>query len=307
MSFDTKYRPRVYADVLGQDANVEILRRYLASGKGLHQSYLFAGGFGSGKTTLGRILARALLCLAPLPNGEPCDQCESCRSLLEHGTSMDFYEIDAATHSGKAEIQKIIEEIQYDTFSGRRRIYLFDESHQLSLQALDALLKPMEDMVAGTLNKRLICIFCTTEPEKMRPTILSRCAPAFIIQPVSPQGVAKRLAYVCQQEGIIYEQDMLVLIAETVECHIRDALKALEGISMLGAVNLENTTKYLKLDLNSLYLDVLEGLGGDLEKSLIAIKQVLEKASPVTCYERLADISILAYQAGLQVGSLPRT
>jgi len=124
MSLDTKYRPTTFNEVLGQSSTIKVLRRFVSSGLGFHQSYLFAGPFGSGKTTLGRILGRLLLCEAPV-EGNPCDACSSCRSLLDRGTSDSLIEIDAATNSGKAEIKKIVEEIEYSTFSGRKRIYLF--------------------------------------------------------------------------------------------------------------------------------------------------------------------------------------
>lgn len=112
--------------MLGQRGTVQILRQFVKTGAGFYQSYLFAGPFGSGKTTLGRILARALLCEAPV-EGEPCDACTSCRSILDNGSSDNFVEVDAATNSGKADVKRITEEIEYATFSGRRRLYLFDE------------------------------------------------------------------------------------------------------------------------------------------------------------------------------------
>ncbi len=296
MSFDTKYRPFKFDDVLGQDATVRILRRFLATGTGLKQSYLFVGPYGSGKTTLGRILARGLLCEHPTPEGDPCDQCASCRSFLEEGTSFDFVEVDAATNSGKDDIRKITEEIQYSSFTGRRRIYLLDEAHQLSSSALDALLKPLEEDIPGTGEKRLVCIFCTTEPERMRATIFSRCAPVFVIQPVPPDGIAKKLAYVCQQEGIPYEEDMLRVIAEITECHIRDALKAVEGVALLGGVTRENVTTYLHLDLHNTYLDLLECIGKDLPAAMRMTQGLVDRVSPATIYTKLADLCILAYQ-----------
>ena len=301
MSLDTKYRPLRFSDVLGQEGTIKILRRYVATGAGMYQSYLFAGPFGSGKTTLGRILARSLLCTSPTPEGDACDKCENCVSLLENGVALDFIEVDAATNSGKDEIRKINEEISYDSFTGKRRIYLFDEAHQLSRDALDALLKPLEENVPGTQDKRLVCIFCTTEPEKMRATILSRCAPVFVIRPVSPVEIAARLEYVCKQENIEYDPEMLKLIAEMVECHIRDALKAIEGVSLLGPVNKENVSAYLHLDLNAAYLAALENIGTDLGAALEALKSVLDRTSPVTCYEKLAEISMLAFQMTLGV------
>lgn len=113
--------------MLGQDATVKILRQFIVGGAGFHQSYLFAGPWGSGKTTLGRLLARALLCQTPKPTGDPCDTCPSCLSILETGTHTDFVEVDAATNSGKDNIRRLLEELTYTTFSGGRRIYLFDE------------------------------------------------------------------------------------------------------------------------------------------------------------------------------------
>lgn len=298
MSLDTKHRPLTYADVLGQRETIQILKQYVASGAGFHQSYLFAGPFGSGKTTLARVLARSLLCSNPV-EGEPCDQCISCRSILDGGTSPDFFEIDAATNSGKDSVRKIVEEVQYSTFSGKRRLYLLDESHQLTKDALDALLKPLEDTVPGSQDKSLVCIFCTTEPERMRNTILSRCAPAFVIRPVAPEQVGERLAMVCEKEGIPYERPALDLIGEITECHIRDALKAVEGVSMMGGVTVTNVAKYLHLDYSSTVLEILSTLKTDLATSISKAAELLKTMSPITAYEKLAEMSMLAYRASL--------
>jgi DNA polymerase-3 subunit gamma/tau len=214
-------------------------------------------------------------------------------------------EVDAATNSGKADIKKLLEEISYTSFSGKRRLYLFDEAHQLSKEALDALLKPLEDDLPGSEDKRLVCIFCTTEPEKMRQTILSRCAPIFRVAPLSPEVVADHLAAICDKEGITYERDMLPLVAEITECHIRDALKAIEGVSMLGSVDRASVTSYLHLDLNASYLEVLEALGSDLGKVIATIEETLQRTSPATCYERLAEVSMLAYMVSLGAGKPP--
>jgi DNA polymerase III subunit gamma/tau len=292
VGLDTTYRPARYADVLGQDATIRILKRFISTGKGWAQGYLFAGPWGSGKTTLARLMARAMLCEAPTPDGEPCDACFSCTSLLTTGSSLDFTEVDAATNSGKESIQRIVEEIQYNSFSGRRHLYLFDEAHRLTPQALDAMLKPMEE-------GKLICLFATTEPEGMAETVFSRCAPAFVIQPVTPEKIAERLAWVCEKEGIEADREMLVTIAEMKECHIRDCLKAVEGISMLGAISKENVVSYLHLDQSDGFLDVLESIGVDFPKSITAVKGLLKSLSPVTCYEKLADLAMLAYQNNL--------
>ena len=300
MALDTKYRPRTYGDVLGQQATVSVLKQFVVEGRGYHQSYVFCGQHGSGKTTLGRILARALLCEAPV-EGSPCDECSSCRTLLDGHTHECFVELDAATKSGKPDLARILEDMQYSTVSGKRRIYLFDESHRLSKQALDALLKPMEDNSPGSEDKRLVCIFCTTEPEKMVGTIFSRCAPAFVIRS-APQGeIVERLNEICGQEGIEAEADALDLIVEQSESHIRDALKMVEGVSMLGAITSKTVASYLHLDANDGVLDLLEALGKDLATAVARATDLSMALSPSAAYERMAEASMLAYKVHLGV------
>ena len=304
MALDTKYRPLTFDDVIGQDSTIQILKEYVRSGAGFHQSYLFSGAWGSGKTTLGRIHARALLCDKPV-EGAPCDQCHSCRSILLGGSSENFFEIDAATNSGKDSIKKITDDLQYTTYNGKRRIYLMDEAHRLSKDALDALLKPLEDTVPDGEDKLLVCLFCTTEPEAMRHTILSRCAPAFVIRPVTPEQLADRLVYVCEKEGIPYEREALVLIGELTECHFRDALKAIEGVSMLGGVTTANAAKYLHLDYASSVLEILSSIRDDLPQALKKAEALLKTMSPITVYERLAEMSMLAFRASLEGAHIP--
>lgn len=303
MGLDTKYRPHTFDDVLGQESVIKVVKRFVETKQGFQQSYLFCGPYGSGKTTLGRILARALLCDNPV-NGCPCDKCDSCLSMLSNSHEC-FIEVDAATNSGKGEIKKIVSELEYSSFSGKKTLYLFDESHQLSKDALDALLKPLEENMRGSEDKKLVCIFCTTEPEKMRATILSRCAPAFVIHPLSPQVIADRLEYVCKSENLTYDKEVLPLIAEITECHIRDALKAIEGVSMLGDINKENVNKYLHLDLNNLFLEVIDNLESDLDSTIRSLKQILQRTSPSTCYERLANVSLFAYKVALGLSKAP--
>jgi DNA polymerase III subunit gamma/tau len=269
-----------------------------------HGEMFSANGFMNHNTTLARVLARALLCEAPV-GGEPCDRCSSCKSILENGSSTDFFEIDAATNSGKDSVRKIVDEIQYSTFSGKRRLYLLDEAHRLSTDALDALLKPLEDNYPGTQDKLLVCIFCTTEPERMRQTILSRCAPAFVIRPVSPSQVGGRLVTICEKEGIPYEREALDLIGEITECHIRDALKAVEGVSMLGSVNVPNVSQYLHLDYAGSVLDILARLKSDLPGAVSKAEGMLKSMSPITLYEKLADMAMLAYRSSLGAVVIP--
>ena len=296
MSLDTKYRPIKYSDVLGQKTSVKTLKGLVSSGAGWRQSYLFAGPYGSGKTTLGRILARALLCESPV-DGEPCDQCDSCLMMLQ-GSSPSFVEVDSATNSGKADVKKILEEIDYTSFSGGRKLYLFDEAHQLSKDALDALLKPMEENHRGTLDKRLVVIFATTEPEKMRQTILSRCAPAFIIHHVKSESIADRLEMVCDAEGFTHEREALTLIADISEGHIRDALKAVEGVasSNEGHIGVSAVRSYLHTDRNDI---VCQLLMSDERETLSLCESLVESTPVGVAYERLVSATMLSVGLGL--------
>lgn len=302
MSFDTKYRPKAYSDVLGQKGAIRTLKGLVSSGAGWNQSYLFAGPWGSGKTTVARVLARALLCEAPR-EGEPCDACGSCLSMLG-GSSDAFVEVDAATNSGKADVKKILEEIDYMSFAGRRKLYLFDEAHQLSKDALDALLKPMEENRKGSPEKRLVCIFATTEPEKMRATVLSRCAPAFIIHHVDSEDIADRLAWVCDQESISYEREALLLIADFSEGHIRDALKAVEGVSSGGnkAITLSGVRSYLHVDRND---QICEVLVSDSKRALSLSEDILQSAPAGVAIERLLTATMFAISLGMGTGEPP--
>ena len=304
MSLDTKYRPASFNDVLGQEGSIRVLREYVKTGTGFHQSYLFAGPFGSGKTTLARILARALLCDNLSEEGDPCNQCPSCTDILNNGESTNFVEIDAATNSGKQNVKNIVDRLSYSTMNGKKTLYLFDEAHRLTTEALDGLLKPMEDNDAGSENKKLVCIFCTTEPEGMRQTILSRCAPAFIIKQVAPTRIADRLEYVCGEESLPFEREALELIGEVSDCHIRDALKAVEGVSMLGEVNLKNTRDYLQVGKRNALIDVLRYVGENLSKSLTALNLVKEYMSPAICYDYLLDLCMEAIKLEHGVGKV---
>jgi DNA polymerase-3 subunit gamma/tau len=130
---------------------------------------------------------------------EPCNECNSCREILDRGDSPSFKEMDAANHTGADNIRKIVEGLNYYTLDGGdRKIYLIDECHRLSSQAMDALLKPMEDNVPGTKDKRLVCLFCTTEPQKLRGTIKGRCM-VFGIKEPSRDEVVRRLRYIAEQ------------------------------------------------------------------------------------------------------------
>lgn len=262
MAYDTKYRPLTFQDVIGQDIIVSTLKGFVLSSTGFNQSYIISGPYGTGKTTLARIFARALLCESPV-NGDCCNNCKSCKNILQSKDDT-IIEIDSATNSGKDEIKKIIEDSQYASLGGRRKIFILDEAHQLSKSASDALLKPLEEDIPGTESKKLICIFCTTERQKIKKPITSRCA-MFNLTPVSYEDIAFRLAYVCQQEGKKYDMPGLLYIANRSEKHVRDALKTLEIVSNTGDITEENVKSYYGTDKVIQLVQILMSLKVELK------------------------------------------
>lgn len=302
MGLDTKYRPQTYSDVIGQKGTISVLKEIVRTGKGYHQSYVFEGSFGSGKTTTARILARALLCQSPV-GGEPCDECQSCKDVLA-GSSLDCVEFDAASNSGADAIRALVDEIQYTTFSGKRRIYIVDEAHRLSKTAIEQLLKPLEDTLPGSMDKRMVCLFCTTEPEALGSTIFSRCAPSFTIHTNTPDEIASRLADVCKAEGISYDLDTLRLIAENAECHVRDCFKALEAVASRGA-HKDIIVEYLKLGTYTDILNMLAAIPSDVSRAIEIATGLLKSVSPSSLYEKCLTCLMTAYKQHLGVSKPP--
>jgi DNA polymerase III subunit gamma/tau len=303
MSLDIQYRPKRYEDIVGQSGIIEVLRKIRIADRGFQQSYLFCGSHGSGKTTTARIFAKSLLCESPV-DGQACGQCKSCHD-FDAGSSYNYVEIDAATNSGKADMKKIVDAISFESFSGSRTIYCMDEAHQLSRDALDALLKPMEDPIRGSDDKQLVCIFCTTEPEKMRATILSRCAPSFVIQKPEIPLIVDRLKYVCESESIPYEEPALTLLVESVKSHMRDALKALGGLQSLGGASMDNVTHYLGLGNHHRYFDILQHLGSDLKEVHNAASSLMETTSPTAVYDNLLEAVMVLHAFHLGIDKIP--
>lgn len=219
MALYRKWRPVSFEDVKGQDPVVQTLKNQITSDR-IGHAYLFCGTRGTGKTSIAKIYARAVNCEHPI-NGSPCNQCASCRSILE-GSSMNVVEIDAASNNGVENIRDIREQVQYPPTEGKYRVYIIDEVHMLSIGAFNALLKTLEEPPAY-----VIFILATTEVHKIPITILSRCQ-RYDFKRISLETIADRLRELTQAEQIQAEDKALMYIAKAADGSLRDGLSLLD-------------------------------------------------------------------------------
>ena len=214
-----KYRPQTFDDVSGQLAVTQTLKTQLMTGKMSH-AYLFTGSRGTGKTTCAKILAKAVNCLHP-DNGNPCNVCEACRA-IDSGTCMDVLEIDAASNNGVDNIRDLRDDAIYSPSQVKKRVYIIDEVHMLSLSAFNALLKIIEEP-----PEHLLFILATTELHKVPATILSRCQ-RFSFRRISQEDIAARLQYVAYQENIDLDESAARVLARLADGGLRDGLSLLD-------------------------------------------------------------------------------
>lgn len=214
-----KWRPRRFADVVGQPQVTVTLQNELKSGRIAH-AYLFTGSRGTGKTTCAKILAKAVNCL-DLQDGDPCGACAVCRG-IDSGSVTDVVEIDAASNNGVESIRDLREEVHFTPAEARYRVYIVDEVHMLSIGAFNALLKTLEEPPA-----HVIFILATTEVHKLPATILSRCQ-RFDFHRIAPEAIADRLDYVCAHEGAAIDREAALMIARLSDGAMRDALSLLD-------------------------------------------------------------------------------
>lgn len=221
-----KWRPKTFADLVGQEHVVKALRNALDEGR-LHHAYLLTGTRGVGKTTIARILAKSLNC-GHAEHGEPCGVCESCTQ-IDAGRYVDLLEIDAASNTGIDNIREVLENAQYAPTAGRYKVYIIDEVHMLSKSAFNAMLKTLEEP-----PEHVKFILATTDPHKVPVTVLSRCL-QFVLRNMTAQQVADHLAHVLESEKIPYEATALQLIGRAGAGSMRDALSLLDQAIAMGS------------------------------------------------------------------------
>ena len=214
-----KWRPKTFADVVGQPHVTETLKNELITGRVAH-AYLFTGSRGTGKTTCAKIFAKAVNCLHPV-DGNPCGECEICRG-IEDESIMDVTEMDAASNRKIEDIRDLLEEIRYTPAQAKYRVFIVDEVHMLTTEAFNALLKTLEEPPSY-----VIFILATTEPHKLPATILSRCQ-RFDFHRVTPKAICDRLRYIAQQEGGDLDDEAGLMIARLADGGMRDALSILD-------------------------------------------------------------------------------
>ena len=311
------YRPSTFEEVAGQEHIVKTLKNALATRKLAH-AYLFAGPRGTGKTTMAKLLAKALNCDEGI--GCQCNECKNCKAIID-GAHPDVIELDAASNNGVDEIRELIDKVKYGTILGRYKVYIIDEVHMLSTGAFNALLKTLEEP-----PEHVIFILATTEPHKILPTILSRCQ-RYDFTKLSDDDINNRLRSVLEKEGIAYNEEAIKIIISLADGGMRDALSILDQVlaysgnkldvqDILDIFALESKEEKIAL-LNSIISkdvsDVLQrinryvSLGTDIKRLtddlLLILKDILiyQSSRNVNCLEILTEQEAASFFKGLDI------
>ena len=286
-----KWRPKTFADLVGQEHVVKALRNALEKGR-LHHAYLLTGTRGVGKTTIARILAKSLNCEHP-KEGEPCGQCQSCRD-IDTGRFVDLLEIDAASNTGIDNIREVLENAQYAPTAGKYKVYIIDEVHMLSKSAFNAMLKTLEEP-----PEHVKFILATTDPHKVPVTVLSRCL-QFVLRNMTAQQVADHLAHVLDSEQIPYETPALALLGRAAAGSMRDALSLLDQAIAMGSGKVaEQDVRQMIGAVDKRYLyELLQSIAGQNGAALM--NQAREMAERAVGFDNaLSELALLLQRIAL--------
>lgn len=286
-----KWRPKTFADLVGQEHVVKALRNALDEGR-LHHAYLLTGTRGVGKTTIARILAKSLNC-ENAQHGEPCGVCESCTQ-IDAGRYVDLLEIDAASNTGIDNIREVLENAQYAPTAGKYKVYIIDEVHMLSKSAFNAMLKTLEEP-----PEHVKFILATTDPHKVPVTVLSRCL-QFVLRNMTSQQVADHLAHVLDSEKIAYEPAALQLLGRAAAGSMRDALSLLDQAIAMGSGSVaEQDVRQMIGAVDKQYLyELLTGIVNQNGEALLAKAQEMA-ACAVGFDNALGELAMLLQHLAL--------
>lgn len=264
-----EWRPQTFKDIVGQEHITTTLKNQILNNRIAH-AYLFCGTRGTGKTTSAKVFAKALNCLNPI-DGEPCNECDICTK-INQGLAIDVTELDAASNNGIDKIRDIIDDVKYPPQETRFKVYIMDEVHMLSMGAVNAFLKTLEEPPAN-----VIFILATTDPQKLPITILSRCQ-RFDFKRISNKEITARLRKIVTEQGVIADDKSLNLIARVSDGAMRDSLSILDqAISMGdGAVEYDSVVSMLGLVTNEFLFNLGDAIiQRDIEKSIGIIDDVV--------------------------------
>jgi DNA polymerase III subunit gamma/tau len=286
-----KWRPKDFGSLVGQEHVVRALRHALEQ-KRLHHAYLFTGTRGVGKTTLARILAKCLNCESGI-TAEPCNKCGACVQ-IDGGRFPDYLELDAASNRGVDEMTQLLERSIYAPGSGRFKVYVIDEVHQLSGHAFNAMLKTLEEP-----PEHLKFVLATTDPQKIPVTVLSRCL-QFNLKQMPPAAIAAHLANVLSQEKVEHEQEALALIARAAQGSMRDALSLLDQAIAHGAGRVagRSVAEMLGAIDQSFLLRLIEAVAAQDAGAAVAVAGEMQERS-LSYDAALADLAGLLLRVAL--------